>query len=316
MSTESDVVVLWLSKAESSEGLFNVLHTHDYFHLSVMLSGDKETSTEILRAPRIYCAPPGCPHSGGKYITRGRTVNIMFLVFDKHLYKMIESFPFEKLSIENAHLPLLKDIVETVGTHSPDADTINAAFSYYIRKVMLTNKSLIATTHPSLAEQCCKFIHDNYMNPIKLADISDAIGRTPSYTSALFSNTYGITIVDYLNQVRISNACKCLSYTDIPMEKVYLSCGFSNARSFSRVFKSIVGITPNNYRTSHRVRDFQYDGNPDDIKNDKINTGAFTYVCAAQKRVDWMTTYDYMMQRRGDPDNTAPYDPREDFWHW
>lgn len=55
------------------------------------------------------------------------------------------------------------------------------------------------------------------------------------------------TYTNFLNEVRVSNACKLLITQDLSIQEVCYRSGFQNLSNFNRIFKRIVGKTPSNY---------------------------------------------------------------------
>lgn len=55
------------------------------------------------------------------------------------------------------------------------------------------------------------------------------------------------TYTTFLNEVRVSHACKLLITKDLSMQEVCYQSGFNNLSNFNRIFKKIVGKTPSNY---------------------------------------------------------------------
>lgn len=55
---------------------------------------------------------------------------------------------------------------------------------------------------------------------------------------------------NYVNQYRINNACYILNNSNCSILQCALDSGYTSLRSFNRNFKSIIGITPNEYRKS------------------------------------------------------------------
>ena len=53
--------------------------------------------------------------------------------------------------------------------------------------------------------------------------------------------------VTYVNMVRIEQAIQMLSTNQHRMIEIALECGFSNIRTFNRVFKEITGYTPTEF---------------------------------------------------------------------
>ena len=59
---------------------------------------------------------------------------------------------------------------------------------------------------------------------------------------------YGVTLVTYLQQVRITHAKRMLRFTDKSIEEIGLECGIGELNYFSRVFKKLEGVSPSEFR--------------------------------------------------------------------
>jgi len=99
-----------------------------------------------------------------------------------------------------------------------------------------------------LIERILSYIQSNYMNPINLSSIADELKISPFYLSRIFSVSIGQRIDRYINELRINFANYLLSYTDKPITEIAFECGFETMRTFNRVYKSIMNITPREYR--------------------------------------------------------------------
>lgn len=62
-----------------------------------------------------------------------------------------------------------------------------------------------------------------------------------------FKTRTGKTYTNFLNEVRISNACKMMINKELSIQDVCYKCGFSNLSNFNRAFKKITGKTPSRY---------------------------------------------------------------------
>lgn len=56
------------------------------------------------------------------------------------------------------------------------------------------------------------------------------------------------TYINFLNEVRISQACQLLIHRDMPVEQVCYQSGFANVSNFNRIFKKITRKTPLGFR--------------------------------------------------------------------
>lgn len=64
----------------------------------------------------------------------------------------------------------------------------------------------------------------------------------------LFKKEYGKTIKQYLIDKRIEFSCELLKESDLSVQSVALSCGFSDEVHFMKTFKNRIGITATEYR--------------------------------------------------------------------
>lgn len=86
----------------------------------------------------------------------------------------------------------------------------------------------------------------HYAEKVTLDDAANAIGYGKYYFCTYFKKQAGISYLNYLNQVRIYNACKLLTSGE-SVQSVCTNVGFESVPYFTRLFKSIQGITPKQY---------------------------------------------------------------------
>ncbi|MCD7995743.1 MAG: helix-turn-helix domain-containing protein [Clostridiales bacterium] len=91
-------------------------------------------------------------------------------------------------------------------------------------------------------------IREHYSEDISLAWVADEYGINPSYFSKKFKDETGVNFIDYLTEVRIGQAKELLSHTNLSVSAVSLRVGFKEAKYFSRVFASMTGEKPSEYR--------------------------------------------------------------------
>ena len=92
------------------------------------------------------------------------------------------------------------------------------------------------------------FIHTNFDKEISLEQLSQTFYLSPYYLCREFKKHTNTTIVQYLNVTRIMNAQRKLMETDQSITQISRETGFSNITHFNRVFKSITGMSPSQFR--------------------------------------------------------------------
>ena len=97
-----------------------------------------------------------------------------------------------------------------------------------------------------------RYIHRNYHRKLTLQEVCDELHVNSSYFSSLFRQEISMTFTEYLNQLRIGQACRLLSSSDLTVVEVAYAVGFGDQSYFTRVFRKYKGITPHAYRRSER----------------------------------------------------------------
>ena len=70
--------------------------------------------------------------------------------------------------------------------------------------------------------------------------------------SELFKKEMGVTLNDYINNLRVIHACEYLRFSNYSMGEISERCGFSDQNYFTKVFKKFLNTTPSNYRTDFK----------------------------------------------------------------
>lgn len=96
--------------------------------------------------------------------------------------------------------------------------------------------------------QVVRYIGNNYMHDITLPQLSEEFHISNSHLSRTFKKVTGLTIIDYLNSVRVHQAQKLLRETDKSISEISCEIGFGSITHFGRVFKKASGYTPTEFR--------------------------------------------------------------------
>ena len=93
-----------------------------------------------------------------------------------------------------------------------------------------------------------EFIQGNYCNPIKVTDVADYVCINRSYLYTLFRNGTGMSPQQFLTTFRITKATELLQLTELPIESIALSCGYTDPLVFTKAFKQMKKMSPSVYR--------------------------------------------------------------------
>lgn len=117
--------------------------------------------------------------------------------------------------------------------------------------ILDTAKSLAGSTtlrDDSLAMRAREYMKKHISSDMAVDDIAAACGLSESQFARRFKKTAGVTPADYLQRLRIEEACRILRTSGGSITEIAFKLGFSSSQYFSTVFKRYTGMTPCNYK--------------------------------------------------------------------
>jgi AraC-like DNA-binding protein len=102
-------------------------------------------------------------------------------------------------------------------------------------------------------ERAVAFIESHLATKLTLSNAANAAAVSPNYLATLLRRETGQTFVDLVTSRRMDRACELLSYTRLRISQIGDSVGYFDVDYFCRRFKQIIGCTPMQYRTAHRL---------------------------------------------------------------
>ncbi|MCR8636571.1 AraC family transcriptional regulator [Paenibacillus radicis (ex Xue et al. 2023)] len=115
--------------------------------------------------------------------------------------------------------------------------------------------SILPTASPiqsksTAAELVMEWIEEHYMEEFQLDQLAKAVHLSPNHVSAVFRQSIGTNITEYLTARRIRQACWLLKTSDMTVQEIGLSIGLSNFSYFCQLFKKNVGLSPYRFKRS------------------------------------------------------------------
>ena len=103
-----------------------------------------------------------------------------------------------------------------------------------------------------LLEKVMAVINKNFGNSdLSVDKIADEVGISRVHLHRKMKELTGQTPHDFIRNIRLKKAATLLSSGDMNVSEVMYACGFSNAASFSTVFKKLYGVSPREYMNEH-----------------------------------------------------------------
>lgn len=92
------------------------------------------------------------------------------------------------------------------------------------------------------------YIQENFHRRITLGEISQLVNMSKVSFNRFIKKRTGRTFVNYVNDTRISYACRWLIETEKTISEICYDCGFNNIANFNRLFKKARHCTPSEFR--------------------------------------------------------------------
>jgi AraC-like DNA-binding protein len=163
--------------------------------------------------------------------------------------------------IDELHLAVMKtlrEITELKTTHIniekyDGLATLQEVFDYYELALCSIADSFRARQVQAeadfrLEDEIIRYIEENCYDPeLSLQSLSEKFNVSCKYLSLLCKKHYGMTYLQYVQNMRIHKAAQLLAVQEHSLSEVATMCGYTNQLTFRRNFKSILGVNPSDY---------------------------------------------------------------------
>lgn len=94
-------------------------------------------------------------------------------------------------------------------------------------------------------------IYNHYNDALTIEGLAQECHLSPSHFRKIFQEIMGTSPLAFLNSTRIDEACKLLRSTELNVLEIAERVGYRSISSFNRQFRSLLGMTPTNWRKDH-----------------------------------------------------------------
>ncbi len=99
-----------------------------------------------------------------------------------------------------------------------------------------------------IIEKSIQFMHENLNMRLTLSDLAKTSRLSIPQFCRLFKRKTAHSPIDYFNHLKIQKSCQYLDFTDLKIYEIANEIGFEDQFYFSRIFKDIMGLSPNHFR--------------------------------------------------------------------
>ena len=236
---------------------YQPLHWHDFYEIEYIIDGAGEyiingNSNEIKKGALFFSTPTDIQEI--KFTRETHLLNISFTshyIDDKLVSPTLSSYvAHDKTDFYRFQLNNIIDVIQKpIKNRSLYLKSlITAILILTIENGMNVdvNKSHIAS-HKNL-RNIIYHINKHFNEPLDLENLSKIANLTPKYLSKRFIEMSGVTLSQYILDVRLNYAKNLIVTTDIPIKQICFNSGFNAVPHFSRSFKAKFKLTPSQMR--------------------------------------------------------------------
>lgn len=239
-------------------------HYHDYFELYYLETGERYHMIHN----QLYCLYPGefilfspyvMHHSYGEEDIPFKRIVVYFqreLIHSQRLLEALELAtgiyrpePRMKGEIGKIIRTLLEEQEHPSQFSEEHKETL---LNLIILTILQQKKTPPRPDTQNRIGSIIQYIHNHYQEDLNLDRLAQQFYISPFYLCREFKRHTNRTFIQYVNITRIMNAQRKFMETDKNVTDVSKETGFSNITHFNRIFKSVAGITPSEYRKQCR----------------------------------------------------------------
>jgi len=158
---------------------------------------------------------------------------------ENRLYQLVNEFKFEA---DNAF-----------GAKEKMLETLSSMITHQIIRLLLNIQSQMPNMSDNIAiAEAIKYLNTHFEEDISVETLAKLSQLSKSHFGRLFSDSMGISPMEYLKNIRLQHAKKLLLKEYKSITQIAMACGFNSPAYFTKLFKEQYGVTPKEFALQHK----------------------------------------------------------------
>lgn len=237
-------------------GKMNSVHYHDAYEIYILEKGERNYIIDDafieLRERDVALIKPYELHS-----TDGGVFSRYLLYFKEDYLErfftptakkeLLAFFKNKKLHISSDDYERLKDMLLKIRSDHNDFILFSQIMKLFI-EASKKDVSLEVSEKNKLISRIIEYLANNYLEIRNLDMIAEEFFITKYYLCRLFKNETGVSVITYINTLKLQKACEMLEFTKKNIDTISTECGFNSSMYFCKLFKETMKMRPGDYR--------------------------------------------------------------------
>lgn len=245
------------------------MHDHSYYEIYFLEKGEREyfigDRFYKVKEGEIVLIPPGVLHR-----TVGGTAHRTLVHIDKSYLSryfapaiaeglsclggvsVLHSSMEDGLRISSVFQSLLSSYEKHIAQGGQEI--LLAGYTFELLFLLSDKEKIHARDEsaPGRMEEIVRYIHENHASIRSIGQLADEFFLSKYHLCHLFTKHLGLSIVSYINKIRVRAACRLLDAGERNVTELALSVGFNSSAYFCKVFKEQMHQTPLEYQKKRR----------------------------------------------------------------
>ncbi|WP_151734205.1 helix-turn-helix transcriptional regulator ['Paenibacillus yunnanensis' Narsing Rao et al. 2020] len=172
---------------------------------------------------------------------------------ERSIQALLGCFDKELIAIGKEAFPKLKRLLLLLGKENvshPD----NRIFIYLADLLNLLNEHTrspragqVPLSYTNIAPVLA-YINQNFNKIDTIEEIAGHFYISKYYLCRIFKEATGLTLIQYLNNIKIQHACNMLVNSKLSVLEIGIACGYNSSMYFCKMFKQALSLTPSEFR--------------------------------------------------------------------
>jgi AraC family transcriptional regulator len=218
------------------------LHAHDQAYVTVVLSGGyREVANGVTRdciAQSIVVHAPGERHSNVFGDRSAMCLNVHGGTFER-------STVLSPAAAATIAGKLREEF------RRPDHVSAMVVEALMLELFAATARQREYERAPSWLRDVRVKLERDFRDTVTLTALAESVSIHPTHLSRAFRQHYGVTVGEFLRDLRVGYARRRLA-SRAPLQEIALDAGFADQSHFTRTFRRVTGVTPAHFRRGLR----------------------------------------------------------------
>ena len=239
--------------------------THLHYNVEIAFIYDGETDVSIDNSPAASACGGDVilvfPNQVHAFSTKVSERHIL-LIFDPQTLPEFSSLFTEHIPISSiirgaANDRELRTLIERISelfqkSEAPYKDSILRGYllAFVGRLFTMTKFKKVDAEDIHALGSVMNYCIAHYRDNLSLDLLQKKLHISKYYISHIMNQKLGMGLNDYINSIRISNACRLLTESNAPISEISEEVGFNTVRTFNRAFVKHIGSSPREYRSN------------------------------------------------------------------